>query len=243
MQCYPCDVEDKNLIVYYALAGGSAGSPSSVFAADPNNGAENYFLYRYGNVTYTGAGHGCVTGFGRNNNDERRLFINIILSSAHSVVEESELNLYDETSTINNLTNRKVIKDPTGVNDYVIKVTTNNDTPVFSFLPTLDSSEGVELTSVQIFYDLDNNGEYGEGDVEIFNEERQAGLVDSGVLTKINADTIKDFNSLYEGRLQLKANYFIDGYAYIVVIMKDSTGMEYKKTIRIELPEELQYLN
>lgn len=243
MQCYTADIEDRDLIVYYALAGGSSGSPSSVFSADPNNGAENYFLYRYGNVTYTGAGHGCVTGYGRNNNDERRLFINIILSSAHSVVEESELNLYDETSTINNLTNRKVIKDPTGVNDYVIKVTTNNDTPVFSFLPTLDSSEGVELTSVQIFYDIDNNGEYGEGDVEIFNEERQAGLVDSGVLTKINADTIKDFNSLYEGRLQLKANYFIDGYAYIVVIMKDSTGMEYKKTIRIELPEDLQYLN
>ncbi len=243
MQCYTADIEDRDLIVYYALAGGSAGSASSVFAADPNNGAENYFLYRYGNVTYTGAGHGCVTGYGRNNNDERRLFINIILSSAHSVVEESELNLYDETSTINNLTNRKVIKDPTGVNDYVIKVTTNNDTPVFSFLPTLDSSEGVELTSIQIFYDLDNNGEYGTGDVEIFNEERQAGLVDSGVLTKINADTIKDFNSLYEGRLQLQANYFIDGYAYIVVIMKDSTGMEYKKTIRIELPEELQYLN
>ncbi len=243
MQCYTADIEDRDLIVYYALAGGSAGSPSTVFSADPNNGAENYFLYRYGNVTYTGAGHGCVTGYGRNNNDERRLFINIILSSAHSVVEESELNLYDETSTINNLTNRKVIKDPTGVNDYVIKVTTNNDTPVFSFLPTLDSSEGVELTSIQIFYDLDNNGEYGTGDVEIFNEERQAGLVDSGVLTKINADTIKNFNSLYEGRLQLQANYFIDGYAYIVVIMKDSTGMEYKKTIRIELPEDLQYLN
>ena len=243
MQCYTADIEDRDLIVYYALAGGSAGSPSSVFAADPNNGAENYFLYRYGNITYTGAGHGCVTGYGRNNNDERRLFINIILSSAHSVVEESDLNLYDETSTINNLTNRKVIKDPTGVNDYVIKVTTNNDTPVFSFLPTLDSSEGVELTSIQIFYDLDNNGEYGAGDVEIFNEERQAGLVDSGVLTKINADTIKDFRSEYEGRLQLQANYFIDGYAYIVVIMKDSTGMEYKKTIRIELPEELQYLN
>lgn len=52
---------------------------------------ENYYIYTtsYGNgaITYCGAGHGSVTGPTTRNNDERKLFINVIVNSAEAVKE------------------------------------------------------------------------------------------------------------------------------------------------------------
>ena len=60
---------------------------------------ENYYIYTtsYGNgaITYCGAGHGSVTGPTTRNNDERKLFINVIVNSAEAVKEKPTLYVYD----------------------------------------------------------------------------------------------------------------------------------------------------
>jgi hypothetical protein len=164
-QGFALDTEDPDLICYYALAGGNQGSMSSYFAADPHDGTNNYFIYQKGTVTYTGAGHGNVTGRGRNNNDERRLFINVILNSARKSTAGTQLTLHDETSTYDGkdtktLTNDIVQKDETGLADYYINITDTSTLPTFSFLPKTDTSAGVTVQQVKIYYDLDHDDEY-----------------------------------------------------------------------------------
>lgn len=243
MQSYPVDVEDENVVVYYSLAGGSPGSPSSLFAADPNDGQNNYFLYQKGSVTYTGAGHGCVTGKGRNNNDERKLFINIILNSAEPAQASTILGLYDANSTYDGesdtgLKNIVVKEDPMALADYLIKVGSDTDEVEFSFLTLMDND--VTFDKVEIYFDVNNNGVFDDGvDRRIFESGRVAEDIDKGILKKISKTT-----EGLVGSLQLDPSLFTDdGYAYIVVTVTDSTGAETTKRIRIQLKDELEYLN
>ena len=67
-------------------------------AADPQDGIDDYFIYSYGSVTYCGAGHTLLTGRKRDNNDERRLFINCIVNSARKSTAGPDLRLYDVDS-------------------------------------------------------------------------------------------------------------------------------------------------
>ena len=164
-QGFALDTEDPDLVCYYSLAGGNQGTVSSQYSADPHDGTNNYFIYQKGTVTYTGAGHGNVTGRGRNNNDERRLFINVILNSARKSTAGTSLKLYDVTSTYDGkdtktLTNDVVKEDETGLADYFITITDTSSLPTFSFLPKTDTASGVSVQSVRIYYDLDHDDEY-----------------------------------------------------------------------------------
>ncbi len=95
------DLESDKVTVWYTLAGSNnsnnAKKRSSLYAADPYDAMENYFIYTtsYGSgaITYCGAGHGSVTGPTTRNNDERKLFINVIVNSAQAV--KSKADAYD----------------------------------------------------------------------------------------------------------------------------------------------------
>ena len=260
-QGFAANVNDPNMTVYYTLEGGTAGGKSSMFAADPHDGINNYFLYQYGKITYTGAGHSLITGLGRNNNDERRLFINVIVNSSRPSVDGPSLNLYDFSSTLDDvptsLTNNKV-KIALDANDdenstetdreeYVYYVDSMYDTPQFSIYPQL--SDGTTIKNLEVFYDKDISGENknvrNADDVLIFTSaEDKTNDVSSKLLKKMSENT-SGLQS--NGILKLDPSYFVgkDGTcAYLVVTVTDNAdNPPMTKTIRIELKPELYELD
>lgn len=158
-QTFDLDVESSDMTVYYSLVAGHAGTVSELFAADPYDGTENYFIYQYDSVTYCGAGHMWVTGFGTNNREERMLYINVIVNSLHKSAIGTQVKLYDENATndkIENGTANAVIK-PDGLGNYTLEVKDSTVTPAFSVKALVDTNEHV--TRVRAWYDLDLESE------------------------------------------------------------------------------------
>lgn len=197
-QSYAVDIEDPDVTVYYTLAGGSPGTYSSMFASDPHNAADNYFIYQNGSITYTGAGHASITGLGRENNDERRLFINIIVNAARKTTAGPDLKIYDVDSDMSKVDDdgnykalyNNFVKVANDDCDYVIYVNDISDKIHFSFLPTVAS--GTSFSHVDIFWDVDrdgsNLGTYTDTkDYYIFQSDKNTEqAVDSGRLKRIS---------------------------------------------------------
>ena len=272
-QSYSLDIEDPNVTVYYTLAGGSSGSGSSMYAADPHNGQDNYFLYQYGAITYTGAGHSAITGYGRENNDERRLFINCIVNSARKSTVGPELELYDVDSDMSKhddagnrtgLWNDYVEPCTDGEADYKYSIEDISDQFDFSFLPKM--APGTSFDHVEIFFDLSRDGSNKNvfddlgttKDVKIF-ESGKTKDCDSDILTRIttgrgptenriglNLSTPDPYLIKDSGtpNLVLKDTYFdTSKKAYVVVTVTDNKGNTATKTIKIEFKPELLELN
>ena len=174
-QAYALDLEDDQVTAWYTLAadnqsvGGSstdyAGmkSNSSTYAAAPKDATNNYYIYSKGNVTYCGAGHAAITGEKRDNNDERRLFINVLVNMANKsqriIPEEPDITLYDPDGTTKAPGN--VVKYDETTKEYYISVNSRTSYPEFGFEVSQNYME--DITGVQIFYDLDYGlGETGE---------------------------------------------------------------------------------
>lgn len=203
-QSYAVDIEDPDVTVYYTLAGGSPGTYSSMFASDPHNAADNYFIYQNGSITYTGAGHASITGLGRENNDERRLFINIIVNAARKTTAGPELKIYDVDSDMSKIdTDGKYtalyndfVKVANDDCDYVIYINDISDKIHFSFLPQVAS--GTTFKEVNIFWDVDRDGSnlgvYTDTkDYYIFQSGQNAKeAVDSGRLKRISTGIAAD---------------------------------------------------
>jgi hypothetical protein len=272
-QSYSLDIDDPNMTVYYTLAGGTSGTASSMYAADPHNGQDNYFIYQYGAITYTGAGHSAITGLGRDNNDERRLFINCIVNSARKSTSGPDLKLYDVDSDMSQkdsagnhtgLWNNYVQLNGDSDADYKYEIEDVTDQVDFSFLPTM--TPGTELEEVRIWFDTSREGSnrntwQDTDDVEIFYSKKSED-VDSDILTRIttgrsasdpinrigiNLSTPDPGLSPINGspkNLVLKENYFDKSKkAYIVVEVTDNKGNTATRTIRIEYKPELLELN
>jgi hypothetical protein len=247
---FSTDIEDKDMVVYYALAGGSEGSRSSVAAADPQDGIDNYFIYTYGNVTYCGAGHTNITGIHRDNNDERRLFINIILNSVKKSVFGPTIDVFDPYPEKNAdgstklddegqpiYTNNTITRAEDGSYEMVVP---NADTiPEFTYRVTVPDVKD-EVASVMIYYDLSPNassGDYGfvnGTDVLIFQAD-----------AKDDASILKDKYKLIDksiDALKLKPNYFQpyeNKYTYIVIAVKTTKGIVATQRIMIKIAPKL----
>ena len=190
---YSLDIEDDDLVVYYSMTGGTAGTQSSFFAADPNDGGNNYFLYQYGSITYTGAGHSLITGYGRENNDERKLFINVILNSAKKSIVAPSLDLYDLDSSGKGSKNVDVV--PTsGDCDYYTAIENIEDFKGFDFLATIPSSQ---LSHVQIYWNVNHTADANNeetGNVYKYDSDTDFMIFDSD---RVKASS--DENSVLEG--------------------------------------------
>ena len=150
-QAYALDIESSNMTVWYSLAGcDNQKQGSSFYAADPGDGMDNYFIYSYGNVSFCGAGHNFVTGPGRNNNDERMLYINIICNSVRKSINGPKILIYDHGQETNEIV--KETEDSADC-DYMMSFDNTEDYPEFSFKVTKE--DGVTLKGVKIYYDLD----------------------------------------------------------------------------------------
>ena len=162
-QAYALDLESDKVTVWYTLAGSnnsdSAKYRSSLYAADPYDAMENYFIYSTyygdGTITYCGAGHNSITGPTTKNNDERKLFINVIVNSADAVKEKPTLKVYEPDETLTTqLESDSDLTSSTGKTVYLIETDAKTDTVSFDIGITLPSDD-VTINSIRIYFDLD----------------------------------------------------------------------------------------
>lgn len=262
-QVYAIDIEDDDMTVWYSLAGGTnVKAGSSVFAATPNDGLDNYFIYSYGNVNYCGAGHSKITGVGKDNNDERRLYINIICNSVRPSTKVPSLTLHDYNADLTATETNNVIKYNETDGVYVVKVNSMEEYVEFSYkATTVDST----IKSVEVYYDLDYSTNTDPDmstadklimkwtstdnkDLLVSGQRNNVGKTDvTNLLFKVIdqdgtevTQNVLDKDGNKATMLYLQPEYFnADGVAYIVVKVTDSNGMSIYKRIRIELKDYL----
>lgn len=91
-QAYQCNIEDPNTIVWLTLADKS-DSKTKWYRTSPNDGANNYYVYNRGNVTYSGIGHRNGTKEGAYDADddlttfEKKLFVNVFVAALRAGVQ------------------------------------------------------------------------------------------------------------------------------------------------------------
>ncbi|MBR6173952.1 MAG: DUF5057 domain-containing protein [Eubacterium sp.] len=170
---FSSDIEDDDLVVYYTLAGGvnAEGTHANPAAANPHDGIDQYFLYSYGSVTYCGAGHSNITGPGRDNNDERRLFINVILKSSRKsiFVKDVRIDVFDPTTSEENPLESNLQIIP--VEDYYeMQINGVTDKPEFTFKVSVPA-ENTDVDEVRIYYDLTPDVEGEQADKDKFKND------------------------------------------------------------------------
>lgn len=186
-QQYALDLEDSNATAWFTLSGASSESVantgsslsakemSSFYAASPYDGLDSYFLYTYqygkGTVVYSGAGNAVVTGPNRNNNDERRLYLNVIVNSVRNKGSKPKITVHEKNRANTDLQpiedgaspNTNPYLDSSG--NYQYKVGSKEDIPEFDYKVKVNSQTKFE--DIYVFYDLNYGVEYREEKVTI----------------------------------------------------------------------------
>lgn len=86
-QAYQLNVEDEDTICWFTMQDGSEKREKNImywYDASPMDGANNYYIYNRGNVTYTGIGH---RGSSELTQFERKLFVNVFVSALRAGIE------------------------------------------------------------------------------------------------------------------------------------------------------------
>lgn len=233
-QSLALDLEDEEIVVWYTLAGRDKASlsdtkqHSSMYAASPRDGMDNYYIYTKGNITYCGAGNSIITGANMDNNDERRLFINVIVNSVRNAKAKPKVTLYDPNSTKPAPTeDGKITVDDKG--NYELPVDRKDSYPEFDFKVKVDNT--AKIANVKIFYDLDYGKQnattgkfnYSNKYVEDANhpliKQYTTADIESGVISKIRKTdypetlTPKSYFDPYGG-----------SFTYIVIMATDTLG-------------------
>lgn len=234
------DVEDPEVITWYALsAANNQKNGSSIYAADPGDASDNYFIYSKGNTNYCGAGHAKVTGPLTDNNDERMLFINIICNSARKNALKPSIKVYDPDNKkpVPSAGNKYILQNGDG--EPCIEVTSQEELIKFGFAATVDSSAKIKKTRLYFKY-TDSDGKEVEEVVGTFpDKENGVEELQSGYDYYVN--TTDNTNKKIANSIKLKPEYFggYDDCAYIYIEVTDSNGEVLVEKIRIDLVREL----
>lgn len=231
-QYYAADIESDKLTVWYSLAGGTNSKEgSSLEAATPKDGKDNYFIYSYGNIFYCAAGHSKITGAAKDNNDERKLYLNIICNSVDDQ-HDPELIIADYQSYDDNgegYTNTIVKKEYSG-RSYSIMLNDLNPNPVFSFKVDVDSSSSI--SSVEMYYDT------AVTDADARKAVYTGSYTGADTQTKINfTKTVNDEVFCDVGTDVVSASTVPFGgkdYVYMVIRVTDSNGRVATRLIKIK---------
>ena len=232
-QGFALDLESDKVNVWYTLAGSnnvnSAKTRSSLYAASPHDATESYFIYTtsYGSgaITYCGAGHSSVTGKTTKNNDERRLFINVIVNSAEAVTPKPKITIYEpDTDLVEEEEIDEEVQETTGKKLYLADYDSVTDPGKVDFKVTFP--EGVKLTLVNVYFDLDyddsdytNRPSYNnKTDVMIKSYTTKDGLDKLAADATAFGAQLRTANT--NGKVDLKDEYFEPyggNYTYVVV--------------------------
>ena len=256
-QAYTLDLENEDVAVWYTLAPDSASAAgtsggtnyqlmkenTSMYAASPKDGADNYYIYSVGNITYCGAGHALITGYQRDNNDERRLFLNVLINMASKTgkapKKQEDIVLFDPDGTTKAPGN--IVKRDAD-NGYYIDVTSGVAYPEFGF--GIEKGANQTVTDVEIFYDLDylttqsDAWTDDENHVKVFATDDILDVLNSGgvyLVNKVNCPSLvtqRRYFDAYGGQ-----------YTYLVVrvTIKNADGSTkvLSKRIKVLLTKDL----
>lgn len=249
-QAYALDLESNNITVWYTLAGSNNSSNSkmrsSKYAADPGDAMEAYYIYTtaYGSgaITYCGSGHSSVTGRRTRNNDERKLFINVIVNSAIAVPDMPTIKCYDPVTTWEDkdeLTKDEEILATSGRTVYNRVVDAKTDAPTFDY--KIGIPENTKITKVNIFYDLNLDEEslktekpsmpvYEENVDKMILSYDEIGGKKVREISKQITDALRDGETRGNLTVNLKPNdtYFAayDGTHTYIVVQVEYQGMK-----------------
>lgn len=249
-QAYALDLESNNITVWYTLAGSNNSSNSkmrsSKYAADPGDAMEAYYIYTtaYGSgaITYCGSGHSSVTGRRTRNNDERKLFINVIVNSATAVPDMPTIKCYDPVTTWEDkdeLTKDEEILATSGRTVYNRVVDAKTDAPTFDY--KIGIPENTKITKVNIFYDLNLDEEslktekpsmpvYEENVDKMILSYDEIGGKKVREISKQITDVLRDGETRGNLTVNLKPNdtYFAayDGTHTYIVVQVEYQGMK-----------------
>lgn len=98
-QTYQLNLEDPEVTVWYCLSAkkGSSVTTSNdkggdgtavAYAANPMDGANNYYIYSKGNIFYSGVGHSRI-----NNDEEAKLFVNTMIAAYRTAYEAAAVEI------------------------------------------------------------------------------------------------------------------------------------------------------
>lgn len=211
---FSVDIERDNLTVWYSLAGGTSTiqGNSEIFAASPNDGEDSYFIYSNNNVFYCGAGHTKVTGQLKNNNDERRLYINIICNSVRKSTLMPGIKVYDYNS--NPLSNKEIVETEDG---YLYEISEETIYPYFTFKTVTD--DGDTLQDVMIYYKLDPSSPYQNFTTDV-DKLIAHWTTENGSKIPFKAGEAVNIGNAFDSALKLDDKYFEPyggNYTYIVI--------------------------
>lgn len=241
--------KDSNITVYYALAGAAkeknTKQDSSLYAASPRDGMDSYFLYgsQYGtgNIYYCGSGHSILTGAKRDNNDERRLLINLALN----VVNRMSIDVYNRCDTDSDDCEDGVPKE-LGAGEsagfhklYIAKdgmyeycVDSKTAIPQFDFKVRSNK----RIKNVQVYYDTD----YDEDKLNMYTADADHVEIYYKDNYKPGTRTRLRETDTTIPKLPLQEEYFKGStHTYIVVCATDAKGNKMYKRIRIKYIQEL----
>lgn len=161
------NLEDTDTTVWYVLddRGQQGTNQRNVFyhpelyKYTKGDGANNYYIYSKGNITYTGAGHS--SDF---KDTEKKLFINTVIAALKSGNYEPEVNVTNAYTDTNN--------------DKCIDYTKGSAGATVTFRPIdYDLKQDAEaFTDCKIFVDLDGDGKYdSDKDIMLNNDTDENG--------------------------------------------------------------------
>lgn len=175
-------MEDPDLTVWYYLDDDSRNNTKGTYSEYGNNaqqykftkgdGANNYYIYSKGNITYTGAGHASGA-----TESEMKLFINTVIASLKS-------GNYDPVVNIQNSYEAKDSK--TGnTYKYVDFFTDKNAVQVIYNPSDYDLKDGeLAFTDAKVFVDIDGDEGYTEGKDILLNDPNNSYLTDESGAVK-----------------------------------------------------------
>ncbi|MDE6626576.1 MAG: DUF5057 domain-containing protein [Lachnospiraceae bacterium] len=273
-QMFALDLEDPTVAVWYTLGANFVSSnpdvsayfaryDSGIFAASPKDGMNAYFLYSKNNVFYCGAGHQKVTGNMKDNNDERRLFINVIVNSVSKGKVKPKLKLYNKcdeegskhTNCDDNYVdpkdedNNKLLAKSLNTlyyNDSIEMYQYNIDDSQAKIYPEFDFKAiagSAAIKEIKVFYDLN----YGEGtgmdSSDVYKEDSNHVLIASYDKTdQMDSKRVKLRESTKAfPNLLLKEDYYknYNNYTYIVIRVKDETNLWQSARVKINVVPHL----
>lgn len=100
-QIYQLDMEEKDMVVWYTLTGGTGASDyeNQYYGASPKDVRNNYYIYNKANITYTGMGHDL--GAFSMTIDEIKLFVNTFIAAYRAAAKPVDVQVVNDDATVN----------------------------------------------------------------------------------------------------------------------------------------------
>lgn len=200
------DMEDADTTVWFTLNNATrygGGFSNAYYKYTKGDGANNYYIYSSGNITYTGSGHSTTESITQS---EQKLFINTIIAALKAGNYAPNVDF----------PYARAITGGTTTENYMEYYPDNPNVPGFilTFKPTdYDSKNNADdvFSACKIYIDVNEDGIYSAGDIL---------LNDSDVYNGVSYSRyIKDTNNT--GYITLEADRLVNGGLHSFLITKE----------------------